>query len=63
MSQIAVPIPAIDAQPYTITFMCTGRSRPQVSQLQFASKSGACNFHDTRPASSVPSNSQMIADA
>ena len=33
MSQIAVPMPAIDAQPNTITFMWAGRILPQVSQL------------------------------
>jgi hypothetical protein len=41
MSQMAVPIPAIEAQPYTITFMCAGRTRPHVRKLIFESKSGS----------------------
>ncbi len=62
ISQIAVPMPAMDAQPYTITFMWTGRTRPQVRKLMSESKSGVCSLNETKPASSVPRISHATAE-
>ena len=62
INQIAVPMPAMDAQPYTITFIWAGRTRPHVRKLMSESKSGVCSLNETKPASNVPRISQATAE-
>jgi hypothetical protein len=52
----------MDAQPYTITFMWAGRTRPHVKKLIPENMSGECSLNETKPARSVPSISHAIAD-